>query len=525
VKISPTPVFYFLLFTFAIGISCGSKPADLRTFIPADSLVYLESNDLGAVMKTITERPAFREAAKTVPDFSALNGVKMAVAVTGFESKEIPVTNENAVLSFQPHFVAILETNAWNFQALSFTENKLGEFINQVYGGEISLETSDKNDGKYFVWTARDGRKAFALVQGSVVFFGNDETAIEKSLAVKRGETDSIAKNPKITNADRLAFGYVSLDGVGQIANLIGVKYASETSEVPEVQSAIAEFLPQLLRGIVTEIVWTCSSGQAGIQDVYSIGLKPEAASVFAETMAPGKDPDNDLKRLTPRSVTSTTRYNLRDARVAWRSVLLVVDRALGGSRGELVRSFGNNLLEPYGIRDAELFLASVYNTLQTFDLGKESSVGVASRIRDEAGLKRSVIKEIDFAKTPETITNTAVWRSVDREFSTAILGHVAVGSTDVVDLCIRAENEGEQLAFADQARIWASNAPIVTFARNVDEEAKIVEILAEAKSETTSLNTESLTETLFNGSGVERRTVSDFGIIGWMITHFASEK
>ena len=148
--------------------------------IPADSLVYLESNDLGAVMKPITESPAFREAAKTVPDFSALNGVKLAVAVTGFETKEQPVTDENSVLSFQPRFVAVLDTNAWNFQALSFTENKLGEFINQIYGGEVTLETSDKHDGKYFVWTANDGRKAYALVQGSLIYFGNDETRDRK---------------------------------------------------------------------------------------------------------------------------------------------------------------------------------------------------------------------------------------------------------------------------------------------------------------------------------------------------------
>src|SRR5688572_30339976 len=79
-------------------ISSGSKRTDLRAMMPGDSLVYLESNDLGAVMKTITERPAFREAAKTLPDFSALNGVKLAVAVTGFETKEEPVTEENSNL-------------------------------------------------------------------------------------------------------------------------------------------------------------------------------------------------------------------------------------------------------------------------------------------------------------------------------------------------------------------------------------------------------------------------------------------
>jgi hypothetical protein len=144
------------------------------------------------------------------------------VAVTGFETKEQPVSEENSVLNFTPRFVAVLDTNAWNFQAIKFTEEKLGSFINDVYGGDVLLETSDKPDGKYFVWTANDGRKAYGLVKGSVVFFGNDESSIEKCLAVKRGESDSISKNPKVTNGDRLAFGYVSSDGLAQIANIAG---------------------------------------------------------------------------------------------------------------------------------------------------------------------------------------------------------------------------------------------------------------------------------------------------------------
>ncbi|HVQ55854.1 MAG TPA: hypothetical protein VMS29_03780, partial [Pyrinomonadaceae bacterium] len=152
--------FAFCLFTFGLSFSCSTKPTDLRSLVPSDSLVYIESDDLGAVMSAITERPAFREAAKEFPDLSVLNGVKLAVTVTGFETKEHPVTDENSVLNFTPRFVAILETNAWNYQALKFTEEKLGSFIDDVYGGEVLLETSDKHDGKYFVWTANDGRKA-----------------------------------------------------------------------------------------------------------------------------------------------------------------------------------------------------------------------------------------------------------------------------------------------------------------------------------------------------------------------------
>ena len=49
-------LFALCLCVSALNLSCGSKPADLRAMMPGDSLVYLESNDLGAVMKTIRAR-------------------------------------------------------------------------------------------------------------------------------------------------------------------------------------------------------------------------------------------------------------------------------------------------------------------------------------------------------------------------------------------------------------------------------------------------------------------------------------
>ena len=517
------------LCVFALSVflfSCRSTPADLRSFIPADSLIYLESNDLGAVMNTITDRPAFREAAKAVPDFSVLNGVKLAVAVTGFETKEEKITDENSVLNFQPRFIAILETNAWNYQALAFTEHKLGEFINNVYGGEVELNTSDKSDGKYFVWTAKDGRKAFAFVQGSLVFFGNDETALEKSIAVKRGEAESIAKNAKITDGDRLAFGYVSPDGVAQIANVIGVKYASDASDEQVVQGLIAGALPKLIRNTFTDISWSAVRSREGIEDKFSIGVAPETADIFDETLAVDKEPDNDLFRLTPENFISTTRYNFRNARIAWRTVVLTAAKSLGDQNSSLVRAFANSLFEPYGIEDPEMFLGSAGNTIQTFDLGNDNAnVGVAVRVSDEAVLKKSLSRDIDFSKSPEVVVNTKVWRSADRQLAAAILGHVSVGSGEVVDKCLLAENEGKQLVFTDQARIGASTAPIVTLGRDVSSTRTIVELLSELNDRTSTRSADYLTETRFNKNGIERRTVSDFGFIGWIFTQFADKE
>ena len=39
----------------AVNLSCKSKPTDLRALVPADTLVYLETNDLASTLQPVVE--------------------------------------------------------------------------------------------------------------------------------------------------------------------------------------------------------------------------------------------------------------------------------------------------------------------------------------------------------------------------------------------------------------------------------------------------------------------------------------
>jgi hypothetical protein len=247
----------------------------MRTLAPAESLVYLESNDLGGALQPIVDSKQFNEVAKYKPDFSALKGVQLAVAVTGFETTEEKLTDENSIGRIQPHFVAIADTHAWNYQAVKFAEQKLGGFVARLYDSEPTVEKSDKNGGTYFTWTARDGRKAYALVIDSLIYFGNDESSIDKSLAVRRGLADSIVNTGKVqpSDAQTLARGYISTDGVAQIANLAALQAATATSEDAELRSTIALVLPNVIRESITDIHWESTIAQQGTEDRFRVSL------------------------------------------------------------------------------------------------------------------------------------------------------------------------------------------------------------------------------------------------------------
>ena len=278
----------------------------MRSLAPAESLVYLETNDLAAALQPIVDSKPFGEVAKYKPDFSALKGVQLAVAVTGFETSEEKVTDESSIARIQPRFVAIADTHAWSYQAVAFAEQKLGGFVANIYDSEPTLEKSEKHGGKYFVWTAQDGRKAYGLVIDSVIYFANDESSIEKCLAVRRGEADGIITTAKIPPADptTLARGYVSTDGVAQIASLISLKFANESNKDSELQTAIVDFLPQLIRNSVKEMSWTATKAPNGIEDKFVVERPSSANTNSDEMMAEfGESITEDIEAVTAEEV------------------------------------------------------------------------------------------------------------------------------------------------------------------------------------------------------------------------------
>lgn len=510
-----------------LSVSCSTNPTDPRTVIPADALIYVETDDLGKSIAAITDSEAFAKFSKKKPDLSAVKGIKMSVAVTGFEREDQDLTEEHAVIKFQPHFVAVAETNAWSWQAERFTEHKLGEFINDIFGGETDLEVTKRPDGKYYIWKSQDGtRKVYGLLQGSLLYFANDESSIEKCLAVKRGEAESISKNPKITTGERLAFGYVSTDGVAQLANIAGLSVGVAASEEGEVRNFVEGVLPQIVRGSVSEIAWTAAKTEHGISDKFDVSLLPDVVRVANETFVSSGSQGSSLEEFVPADFVSATRYNLKDPRLAWRSVVLTAQSKIDAVSGNLLAGFSDSIFEPYAIENAELFLGSVTDQIVTVKLDPDGEDAAAiAQAKDVAEVKKATTKDINFSKPAEKIGDAEVWKSEDGSSAAAFLGNVVViGDTDTVVKCLGAKQAGTNLAKANDLKQAPSNAVSFTVANEIDPTARLIEVLGERIDEITPLTERSYTSTLFDSQGLHRTTVSDFGTIGAIIEQFVRE-
>jgi hypothetical protein len=513
---------------FVAFTSCSTKPVDPRSVMPADALVYLETKGLGQTIGAITESDKYQAAAKTKPDLYYLNDIELAIAVTGFETSQQAVTEESSILRLQPRFVAAAETRLWNFQAIKFTEEKLGSFINDLYGGEVLLETSDKHGGKYFVWTSEDGRKAYGLVIGSLIYFGNDQSALEKCLAVQRGEAESISKNSKVTDGERIGFGYISPDGIAQISNLAGIALAKQAGEDAQVQSFVARVLPELLRNSVREMTWTATKGVDGIVDRYDIGTTPETSTIFSETITPGQGKAEVILPFLHHEYESVTRYSLSDARIAWRSLLLTAQKATDTMSGNLILAFSESLFEPYGVDNSELFLSSVGPQIITarYDGESEKQV-VIGEVKDLESLKRSVAAELAVNDPAKRISDADVWRSDDGDIALVLVdGKVILGDAESALKCLESyrKDSTQQKIQESLTGLSASNSVAVTTGFDTEIAGYIADVISERKHPKENIRTAYITETRINRRGIERITVSDFGLIGTIIAQFAPE-
>ncbi len=513
------PVFLFLLgAAFCLTACRSSRKTDLRKLAPRETILYLETNDVAATLDALTASPAFQTLAEK-KDFSALVNVQMVVAVTGFETSE-----KDSTLNLKPRFVAVADIHAWNWQAVSLVENQIDGFVRKNYGAAAKVERIEKDGGAFFTWTAEDSRRVFAFVQDGLIYFGNDADAIEKCLAVKKGTGESLAQNESFARAyteNNLAFGYVSSEGVKQIAALAGVSVAVNASEEADERSFIARILPQILQNTTQEIVWTANRASGGIEDKFSVALKPETVSALKDFLISDSVSPDDFSEFLPSDTYSATRYNFKNPSTAWRGSILLTARNTDALSGKILSKFSDKLLEPYGIGAAESFLDSITAPILTaqFDAEGAKSVTMAT-IADAAKLKLSILEEIDFNSPPEKKFDAEIWFSADKNLAAAFVANkIILGDGESVLKCLAAR-QAEKKAANNSAfqRFTASRDVAATFGTDADSAEKIVAVLGNAKNANLKLATFYTIETRLTASGFERVTVSDFGFIGTIL-------
>src|SRR5215210_7648772 len=187
-------IFLALLLILAIWIWWNRpRKVNMADYVPADSLIYLEANDLPDIASGIISTDAWKALAPVAgiksnlgnlgwlsrlaswtgigpADGVVLSRAQIAVTVLGLDAAEAGDT-----LKIKPRYALVVETHTGESRARSAIENRVGDFARRAYG-EPRVEQKEIDGAKFTTWVAPDSeRRIIAAVMGSVAVIGNDE--------------------------------------------------------------------------------------------------------------------------------------------------------------------------------------------------------------------------------------------------------------------------------------------------------------------------------------------------------------
>jgi hypothetical protein len=189
-------------------------------------------------------------------------------------------------------------------------------------------------------------------------------------------------------------------------------------------------------------------------------------------------------------------------------------------------------LFEPYGIKDPETFLDSIGHP--------NSSRDIVTVKLDVEGERLLVIatQGDEYNKTLKTLTDDMkppkqniedgrnIWTGSKGDLQAVFVGGaVGIGSAQDLQQSERMMKYlTNDINSSEMEQLAASKSPVTTVGTDPELPPRIASTLSDKKSDDARATSRYLSETRFTKNGIERKTVSDFGLIGSIIAQLAPE-
>ena len=543
------------------------RRVDMSAYVPADSLIYLEANDLSDIVSGIVSTDAWKALAPPAgiksnlghlswlsrlvswtgigsADAVVLSRAQIAVTVTGLDAADAGET-----LKVKPRYAIVAETHTGESRTRTAVENRVGAFARRAYG-DPRIERKEENGASFTIWISPDGeRRIVSAVMGSVAVIGNDESAVQACLAVRRSERPSLSGNSqleemrgRVRGNEALAFGYVSPDGAGRLLEIAATAYAGQISQDPRAQSAAASMLPTLAKKILGAAGWSAHLSGGTIEDRYFISLQNGVAARLQTALAARQSVSLAASELLPTQIYSLSQYSYNDPAEAWRGLNSAIASQLDTLGSILVTRLLDAALKPYGIEEPNQFLRSIGPDFVTARLDDSGSATVTIvQVKDEQSLREFVKQRLGAKPRSEIIgkAEMLVSNNEKRQAASFISGHLLLGPDAYVRLCLDAIAKGQTLATSDNfqntAKLVSKTDPpnVITFTEEGATALGFIKaIAAQKEARERPINAAQLeealkrlryvvSETKLMDGGFERRTRSAFGQFGTLASQF----
>lgn len=534
------------LLTLIVGIwlwwSTPSK-VDMANYAPADSIVYVEFNNLESVAQAIQQAEAWQAAAGITHSTPAspnrfmraaaragigpLPAVLFARAQVALVVVGLNTTEENDTLKVRPEIAIVAETHTSSWRTKPAAVEAVKQLANFAYGASMCAERSA--DAEYIECSVAGGeRKIVGAVDGTLVVVGNSDNAVRTCLDVRRGTRPSIHTDPELlkvraslASEKALGFGYISPANSAKLFSWAAPLLMGKAPGDQQLEQLLAVSAGKVLRGVA----WTANPSDRGIEDRFLFSLEPGVVSRLQPAFE-SAERDQDFWKLVPEGFQSLTIYRNKEPATAWTSLDKAVAFKLDALPAVLFGSLLRSSLSVYGISDPKEALATLSPPLLTLkpSSSTEGSILVA-RVSDEARLRRSLTQEVFKGTNGEILEGLTAKVDPEKEFAAVFAdGYVLLGKSENMRAGLLALQQKAADIKDLRHSAQESSAPIVTYA---NDEARLNNfILTLLKLQGRRLSSDevaklqnklrsadlSSTETRLNAFGIERTTHSAFG-------------
>ncbi len=546
------------------------RMADMAAYVPADSLVYLEANNLPDIASGLTQTDAWQALADPAGIKSGIGQVgwlsriaswtgigpadavvfsraQLAATVMGLEAADGGDT-----LRIKPRMALVIETHTGASRTRSAIEKRVGDFANRAYDNPRT-EEKDADGVHWITWSATTSdRRIIAAMTESLAVLGNDEAAVRACLAVRRGERPSLVGNiemeemrRRLSDNNRLAFGFISPQGAAKIFEVLAAIYVGQVSQDQQTQSLAANILPQMANKILGSVGWSTRIAGGAVEDRYFMSVKNDATKRLRDTLSAAPVLTLRAGEMLPGDTYSLTRYTTRDPLSAWRGLNFSISSQLDPILSVMVAPLLKAALKPYGIEEPESFMQAIgpeINTARLNDRG-EGTVIIVEAL-DEKTLRDFVFKRLGTSKPQtERIGDMELLSSTDESRGAAsfVSGHLLLGPKDNLRRCLTARQEGRTLGAAQDFRqaLQRANAigptQVITLTDDFAASLNFISFISNQRGVRARAANEqelsqalgqlpfAVTETQMIEGGIERTTRSSFGQLGVLATQFAT--
>ena len=533
---------------------------DMASYVPSESLLYLEVNNLPQIATGIVHTDASKAlsaGSELKSNLFHVTWIGRLARWTGIGTAEevilarsqfamvilaLDAREDQPTLRIRPAAALVIETHTSQKRMRPAIEKQIEQLARRVYT-QSSIKRKTIDGMEFVEWVSQpDGRSIVATFLDSVAIVGNDELAVQACVAVRRGTRASLASNKdlaamraRLRGDSAAAFGYVSSDGLGRLLAFAAPLYVDRISTSSEAQRILASLTGKLLQSAG----WAANFEGGGVEDRYFVSLPHDVAGGLRAAFATTLTTTSNAIRFLPADTHSFTRYNLRDPRLAWLGLNKALSSHVDILGAVLITPLLRTALSPYGIDDPEAFLGAVEPEIVTARLDEGSSPSVLIvHPHDQAGLQKLVSQRLGAGVRKERVAGYEMLISSDESALAASFAdqELLIGPSPLVGRCLLARSQQSTLdsvnSYKVVSQLVSSPPPLsVTYSRDVQSAQEFLSLILRRQFQSTNGTNSLLPEipyavsaTALTDEGFEKRTNSTFGLFAVIAAQFASQ-